>query len=137
MTTRPNPRHPMRRSPELLALLVFAAVPAFAQHPRWSAQLPPASRNGLHAIVLGPDLQGAARADLGDIRLLDSAGAQVPYVLRTAQRPQGPERLEAFELLRNEVLGHRTEVEIERPAEQLIDELHVWIKPIQAEKRVR
>ncbi|MCB9182406.1 MAG: hypothetical protein H6591_00700 [Flavobacteriales bacterium] len=127
----------MRRSPELLALMVFAAVPAFAQHPRWSAQLPPASRNGLHAIVLDPDLQGAARADLGDIRLLDSAGAQVPYVLRTAQRPQGPERFEAFDLLRNEVLGHRTEVEIERPADQLIDELHVWIKPIQAEKRVR
>lgn len=127
----------MRRSPELLALVVFAAVPAFAQHPRWSAQLPPVRGSGLHAIVLDPELQGAARADLGDIRLLDSAGAQVPYVLRTAQRSQGPERFEAFDLLRNAVLDHRTEVEVERPADQLIDELHVWIKPIHAEKRVR
>lgn len=125
----------MRNGISLIPLLLAGTL--FAQQAKWSANVPPVKEQGLHAIALSADLLGSTRGDLGDIRLLDSTGAEVPYVLRESMQASGPERFIAFNLLRNAVLKHSTEVEIERPADEPLEELHVWIKPIDAEKRVR
>lgn len=127
----------LTRRLELLLPALGLSLALSAQHARWAAALPPVTAKGLHAIALGPELLGASRADLGDIRLLDSTGTEVPYVLREVMAAAGPERFVPFTLLRNALLKHRTEVEIERPAGEAIEALDVWIKPIDAEKRVR
>lgn len=124
-----------KRDLTLIPLLFAASL--FAQQAKWSANVPSVDEQGLHAITLSAELLGGARGDLGDIRLLDSTGAEVPYVLRESMQTSGPERFIVFNLLRNAVLKHSTEVEIERPTDEVIEELHMWIKPIDAEKRVR
>lgn len=125
------------RRHELLLPALGLSIGLSAQHARCTATIPPVAGKGLHAIALSPELLGASRVDLGDIRLLDSTGAEVPYVLREVMRASGPERFVPFALLRNAVLRHRTEVEIECPPGEALNELHVWIKPIEAQKRVR
>lgn len=132
-----NLRPPMQRRPELLIAAALFGANTFAQQARYEAPMPPVSRSGLHAIYLSAELLGASREDLADIRLLDSTGSQVPYVLRDVARAHGSERFVAYNLLRNEVMERRTEVEVEPPAGLDMDELHVLIKPIDAEKRVR
>ena len=127
----------MLRKRDLILIPLLGAGTLFAQQAKWSANVPPAKEQGLHAIALSAELLGSARGDLGDIRLLDSTGAEVPYVIRESMRTSGPERFIAYDVLRNAVLMHSTEVEIERPSGQVLEELHVWIKPIDAEKRVR
>jgi hypothetical protein len=127
----------MARMRDLFLPALLLSGPLHAQPWLWGAPVPLVTAKGVHAITLSAELLGSARSDLGDIRLLDSTGTEVPYVLREVARAPGPEHFVAFNLLRNAVLPHRTELEIERPAGEAIEELHVWIKPIDAEKRVR
>ncbi len=123
--------------PELLLAALLAWSGAFAQQPRWTAALPAVPRTGLYAIDLGSDLLGASRPDLADIRLIDTTGAQVPYVLRSgAQRTEAGAFI-AYKLLRNEVVAKSTIIELERPADELLDELDIWIRPTDAQKRLR
>ncbi|APR77247.1 Hypothetical protein A7982_02594 [Minicystis rosea] len=83
-----------------LALLVsLIAAPALAGEPlpqqpaaeidptRFTHAAPltlPASAGGVARVRLGPDVLAAARADLADLRVVDSASRQWPYVLRTS-----------------------------------------------------
>lgn len=127
----------MLRKRDLILIPLLGAGTLLAQQAKWKAVVPAVDEQGLHAIRLSPELLGGARADLGDIRLRDSTGADVPFVLRETMRASGPERFIAYDVVRNAVLKHSTEVEIERPAGEALEELHVWIKPIDAEKRVR
>ena len=126
----------MRRA---LSLLVLAgpAMGAFAQVARWSAEVAPVPTAGLHAIDLSAELLGCSRGDLGDIRLLDSTGAETPYVIQRVMAPPRKERFVPFTLLRNEALRHSTAIELERPEDSTVDALHIWIRPVQVEKRVR
>ena len=119
----------------ILFNLVFLA--GIAQAQQWQAVLPTIERSGLHAIILGPELIGASREDIGDLRLVDSTGQDVPYLLRMAGSGPVRSRFVPYELVRNEVLPKSTVVEIERPQDQQIDELHIWVRPVEVRKQVR
>jgi hypothetical protein len=126
--------HPKR---EFLVASLLSVGGAFAQQPQWTAALPAVPRAGLYAIDLGSELLGASRADLGDIRLIDSTGAQVPYVLRSGAPATVAGAFVPYKLLRNEVVAKSTVIELERPTEELLDELDIWIRPTDAQKRLR
>ncbi|HRH68413.1 MAG TPA: DUF3999 family protein [Flavobacteriales bacterium] len=126
----------MRRRLELLSFGALVAHAVMAQ-PQWRAAVPRVERSGLHAIVLAPELIGVSRTDLGDLRLMDSLGHIVPFVLqRSSAGPLGPHFV-PYTVLRNEVLPKSTVVELERPADRQLDDLHIWIRPVDVEKHVR
>lgn len=126
----------MRGRLELLTVGALIAHAALAQ-PQWRASVPRVERSGLHAIVLAPELIGVSRTDLGDLRLVDSLGHIVPFVLqRSSAGPLGPHFV-PYTVLRNEVLPKSTVVEMERPVDRQLDELHIWIRPVDVEKHVR
>jgi hypothetical protein len=126
----------MRRALSLL-ILVIAANGSFAQASRWRADLAPVQNAGVYAIDLSAELLGCSRGDLGDIRLLDSTGVETPYVIQRVMAPPRKERFVPYTLLRNEALKHSTLIELERPEDAAVDALHIWIRPVQVEKRVR
>lgn len=126
----------MRRALSLL-IVAFVAIGAFAQASRWIADVPAVERAGLYAIDLSAELLGCSRGDLGEIRLVDSTGAEAPYVIQRVMAPPHKERFVPYTLLRNEALKHSTVIELERPADATVDALHIWIRPVQVEKRVR
>lgn len=127
----------MSRFLNALVLAAVIAGPLSAQVPRWRVEVPAPARKGTHAIVLSPQFLGASRADLGDIRLLDSTGAEVPYVLRAATHSSTTSTFVPYTLLRNEVLDKRTEVEVESPVGRHVDELQIRVGPADVTKRVR
>ena len=126
----------MRRRIEILIGGALVAHAALAQ-PQWRAAVPAVERSGSHAIVLAPELIGLSRTDLGDLRLLDSTGHDVPFVLQRSSAGPMRSRFVPYTLLRNEVLPKSTVVELERPADRQLDELHIWIRPVDVEKHVR
>lgn len=126
-----------RHTVELTLCALVAGSTCLAQVPRWTAQVPDVQEGGLHAITLSPELLGCSRTDFGDIRLLDDKGGDVPYVLREVLIPGASGTFLPYAMLRNEVLSHSTVIELERPSDEMIDVLHLWIKPMNAEKRVR
>ncbi len=127
----------MRSRTELWLIGCLFASNLHAQSPRWSASVPEVKEAGVYAITLSPELLGGSRADLGDIRLIDAAGANVPYVQRDVFGPSVTGQFLPFELVRNEVLKHSTVIELERPADEVLDELQIWIRPSDTEKGVR
>ncbi|MBK8498438.1 MAG: hypothetical protein IPL52_06365 [Flavobacteriales bacterium] len=125
-----------RRALSLSVLSVLSGA-CLAQPLRWSADVAPVQNAGLHAIDLSAELLGCSRGDLGDIRLFDSTGAETPYVIQRVMAPPRKERFVPYTLLRNEALKHSTMIEMERPEDATVDALHIWIRPVQVEKRVR
>lgn len=126
----------MRRL-DLIAVFLLVATHVAAQHPAWKAEVVDVRRSGMQAIQLAPELLGASRQDLGDIRLVDSTGKQLPYFLREASPSVGRGAFIPFRLIRNETLRYRSEIELERPEGVVIDELHLWIRPTEASKSAR
>ena len=86
---------------------------------------------------LSPELVGLSGNNTHDLRLLDSTGQEVPYVIRVAKAGPVRSRFVAYPLLRNEALPQRTEVELERPVDRQLDELQIWIRPVEVSKKVR
>lgn len=127
----------MRKRSELLLLALCVDGALVAQAPRWSAEMPLVHEAGLHAIALSPEMLGASRSDLGDIRIVDAQGVDVPYVLREVATPGDHGRFIPFQLVRNEVRDRVTVLELERPADQELEALHIWIRPTETEKQVR
>lgn len=124
------------RSSALIVPLLLSAM-GYTQGPQWQAAVPSVAQAGLHAIVLSPELVGLSANDARDLRLVDSTGQEVPYVLRIATAGPVRTRFLPYPLLRNEALPQRTEVEFERPGDHQPDELQLWIRPVEVRKKVR
>jgi hypothetical protein len=119
----------------ILFLLIAGLLPA--QEARWTAPLPHVPVPGLYAIVLGSEFMGRSRSDLGDVRLLDPAGNEVPYVLQAPEISRGRTVFVPFTVLRNEVLPFRTLIEIERPEDMEMDRMHIRVRPAEVAKHLR
>lgn len=126
----------MFRPRDLLLAGVLIAQTAIAQGPTWTAPLPAVTRSGVYAVMLGPEWMGLSRMDLGDIRLLDSTGMEVPYLLRE-QALTRASAFVPFPLLRNEVMPKATVIELERPADRQVQDLEIWVRPADVKKSVR
>lgn len=109
----------------------------WAQTPRWSAAVPAPHITGRQAIELSPELLGVSRADLGDIRLLDSTGQEVPYVLQRAEAPMPTVATTSYPVLRNEVEGRTTVVELEAAAPGFAPQFELVMRPAEVDKKVR
>lgn len=132
----PRPISLMERLSTSAVVLLCTGL-AFGQSAKWKADVPIVQGKGLHAITLSTELLGASLPGFGDLRLLDSMDKEVPYVIEEVIASGGHEHFEPYTLLRNEALRYSTMIELERPAGEDTEELHIWIRPTQVEKRVR
>lgn len=115
---------------------VLAAFLAQAQ-PQWSAPLAPVERDGYYTIVLSPEVVGRSREDLSDLRLLDSSGKEVAYLIE--REPTMYERtwMRSYKLLRNERIKRTTIIEMEADSAAMVDELLVRVRNARVSKRAR
>lgn len=65
----------------IAAALLTAALPVNWQAWKWSAPIAVPKRAGIVTLTLPPAIAGKARGDLGDLRVIDSAGNEVPYAI--------------------------------------------------------
>lgn len=70
-------------------LLLLATTSSLADHAAWKhLQKLPVTQNGLHRVELDPALLDASATALGDLRLVNPAGEERPFVILTPQQPQ-------------------------------------------------
>ena len=127
----------MGRGRILLALCCgVVALLAHAQ-PQWSAPLAPVDRDGYYTILLSPEVIGRSSEDLHDLRLLDSAGKEVAYLVE--REPEMYERMwmRSYKLLRNERVRKTTIVEMEADSAATVDEIQVRVRNARIGKRAR
>lgn len=92
---------------------------------------------GMYTISLSPELVGRSRADLGDIRLVDSLGHEVPFVLEVATAIGSKNAFHDFRITRNEVVGKQTFIELDRPTSTfIVDDIHLRIRNAEVQKEV-
>jgi hypothetical protein len=132
-----NPMHRMMLRSNLSAAALVSALLVQAQGPAWTAKVEPPPASGLYTVLLDPVVVGHCAPGLPDLRLLGPDGREVPYRLVQDQGAPGTERIVAVTILRNEVLPKRTLIELEPPADLLLDRLHLWVRNAEADKKVR
>ena len=128
-----------------LALLAFVAPLAAAQEPladfRYSAPIA-ADAGASHYRVALPvqAYRGAARRDLGDVRVFNAGGEPVPYAFLRQELPQVPatlERLRFFPLYGDEAKGlDGTTVTVARNARGTVVNVSVNERPAPARRRL-
>lgn len=127
----------MRLRADILLLAASCAQPVLAQTFRWEATIPPVTAPGLYRIVLSPEFVGCSLNDLGDVRLLDSTGTEVPYILEIATRYKTRDEFHHFEISRNEAVGEWTFLELKRPyAGVLVDHISLRLRNAEVVKEV-
>jgi hypothetical protein len=115
---------------------LLSGLLTYAQ-PQWSAPLGPVERDGYYTIVLSPEVVGRSREDLSDLRLLDSTGKEVAYLVE--REPPMYERswMRSYKLLRNERVNRTTIIEMEADSLATVDELLVRVRNARVSKRAR
>lgn len=79
----------MSGNKRLLGLIISILPALYAQGQEFArrAALAPVPSSGFYQIPVTPELTGAAKADLSDMRILDEKQRQVPYLVRLAPTP--------------------------------------------------
>jgi hypothetical protein len=120
----------------LLAVLVLLAND-MVRAQSWQAEIGQASTTGVHRIDLSAELVGRSNGDLGDIRLIDGAGKEVPYVLDLARPVQATEQFIPFTITRNEIRKEQTVIELLRPEQHGdVVAIHLRVRNAVVDKRV-
>lgn len=115
-------------------LVGCAVLTASALAQQWKAELPAVEKSGLYRIALSPELVGRSDQNLGDIRVVDVSGIEVPYILERPKEGSMVEKELAFTMLINEKKGRHTVVELEGGAGEIIDAIHLWVKNARVDK---
>jgi hypothetical protein len=83
----------------LLVLCMLLGTVLQAQHFRYQSKLNTVRQTGFYRIPVIPELSAYMKTDLGDVRIWDKAGKQVPYIVRknkSAQQNSYGELLDSF-----------------------------------------
>lgn len=116
-------------------VLALGFLPSVAQ--QWKAELPAVEKAGVYRIVLSPEMVGRSQEDLGDMRLLDSLGKEVPCVIEVATAEESKNAFHDFRITRNEVVGKQTFIELDRPTSTfIVDDIHLRIRNAEVQKEV-
>ncbi|MEO8590574.1 MAG: hypothetical protein ABI432_14455 [Flavobacteriales bacterium] len=127
----------MRRRIEVFLLCACAAQLLTAQTYRWESAVPLVDKAGFYRIVLSPEFVGSSQVALDDVRLVDSTGQEVPYLLDAAMRYKTKGEFHDFVMTRNEVVGKRTLLELDRPdAGILVDHISLRLRNAEVAKPV-
>ncbi|KQO20334.1 hypothetical protein ASF10_16750 [Flavobacterium sp. Leaf82] len=62
--------------------LLFITNLSFSQY-QTTGKIKPVSQNGLHEIVLSPEIRSYSKQDLSDIRIFDAKGNEIPYFIQS------------------------------------------------------
>jgi hypothetical protein len=81
----------------IFLLAVSCAMPA--QTFRWESSIEPVLIDGFHRILLPPEVCAPLRADMGDIRIVDKEGNEVPYLIYKDTARRGLDRFVPYPIV--------------------------------------
>lgn len=124
----------MKKS-SIIILVALWVNQAFAQHFNTSATLSEIKTNGLHAILVSPEIRSFSKADLEDLRLFGTDQKEVPYYISRDARYTTSVDFENYPLLKKEIIPNRsTHVIIENIGSKAIENIVLNIRNSRLEK---
>lgn len=104
----------------LLALLCMALIANGQDKYQWQSKLSGVSGEGFYKVLLGPNITALSESAYSDLRIVDSAGHYVPYLIKSA----APSATQEFQLLNFSTRADTVfTVQVENPAGRLCEEL--------------
>lgn len=130
----------MRRSCCLLFFLGWCVL-ATAQpddHFQLESRLSVVDQDGFYKILLRPEQLGVLTSDLSDIRIYDSAGGEVPYLLEQEHHREHFTLFRKYEILEEKRVPERYSVyTVHNPDKKAINNLNLIIKNAEVRKDMR
>ena len=123
----------------LIILISLGVVPnLFSQKFKASAEIDSVPENGFYKILLSPELISYSNSDYADIRLFDSKGKEVPYLLKEEALATSVSGFTEYKLLENKHLPDKklTRIWIENPSKKIISSLGVVVRNTEITKEI-
>ncbi|HTF03390.1 MAG TPA: hypothetical protein VK826_05160 [Bacteroidia bacterium] len=83
----------MKNLLNIFVLVCLAVSPATSQTFRWEVPVEPVDSPGYHRILMQPEVTGAVQWGFPDVRIYDSAGIEIPYLIVYDTTRKGIDRL--------------------------------------------
>lgn len=129
----------IRKLRPLLALLLLACTHvASAQQYDWQAPVATPAQGGYQRILLSPEITGRLQPDLSDLRLYNSSGQEVPYVLSIEQPMQYKRLFKRYDILSyTHQQGCCSELLISNPEKRKLNNISLLIGNADVRKEVK
>ena len=112
----------------LLFLFILTGIQGFSQDFSWQSKTGPVETKGFHEILLSPDIIGKLRNDMGDLRIYDSTGSEVPYILYSEKPVEFKQMFKEYTIIKKEHHGDYTRLVIHNPEKNEITNFSLEIK---------
>ncbi|WP_337967251.1 hypothetical protein [uncultured Flavobacterium sp.] len=115
-------------------LLLFLSNLSFGQY-NTTAKLKKAAENGMHEIVLSPEIRSFSKQDLSDIRIFDSKGNEIPYFIQNSKDVSSNSFVEYSIISKTVYPKKTTSIIIEIPLNKKNNQLSLFIANSNVEKK--
>jgi hypothetical protein len=119
----------------ILALLITNFV--YTQNQKYKADLPDIDSTGFYKILLTPSVTGRSEHGLADIRIMDKAGKETPFITRSAEAEFVEKDFREYPIAAKlKGADEQTHVIINNDKREKLDHLLLFIKNTQAQRMV-
>lgn len=115
-------------------LILFLSNLSFGQY-NTTAKLKKATENGMHEIVLSPEIRSFSKQDLSDIRIFDSKGNEIPYFIQNIKDVSSNSFVEYSIISKTVSPKKTTSIIIEIPSNKKNNQLSLFIANSDVEKK--
>jgi len=111
-----------------LFILLIPVLTARSQEFKWESKTDLVLSNGFTEVLLSPEITGNLRADLGDIRLYDSTGSEIPYIQYSEKPVLYKQLFKEYAVLQKVHHYDYTRLVIHNPSKSTITNISLVIK---------
>lgn len=115
-------------------LVLFLSNLSFGQY-NTTAKLKKAAENGMHEIVLSPEIRSFSKQDLSDVRIFDSRGNEIPYFIQNSKDVSSNSFVEYSIISKTVSPKKTTSIIIEIPSNNKNNQLSLFIANSNVEKK--
>jgi len=126
----------MKSKVALFFLLSFS-IAAYTQEYKWQAQIDSTVNDGFYKIQLPAAITSKLRSDFSDIRILDAAKHEVPYIAQTEQATALTALFKEYQILSLDVSKKHSTLILQNPSKSKMDNIQLVIKNADVDKQLR
>jgi len=112
----------------IVYFVIFLFLSGFSQDFKWESKTVKVTKTGFNEILLSPEITGKLKTDYGDIRLFDSTGNNIPYILYSEKPILFKQMFKEYEISNKEHRYNYTRLVIHNPQKNVITNFSLVIK---------
>jgi hypothetical protein len=106
-----------------IIILLLLVNQVFAQQFGTSAKIVNTKTDGIHSILLTPEIRSFSKADLSDLRIFDAKNKEVPYFLRKESASYSATNFEEWSIVSKQITANSSTIIIENKGAKIFDEI--------------